>query len=145
LKTAEAPSHKNKETTMNKKIARSLAAVGVLSAAFSLPASAAENWPTGPIRLIVSYGAGGSLDEIARVLAKGLTTVLHESVIIENVPGADGMIGVRRAIASPPDGSTFLVGITSDVALAPLVNAGAHYTSSARQASVRFKKSRCSP
>ncbi len=104
--------------------------LAALCAAFFLcaaPAGAASTWPSGPIRLVVPYGAGGSLDVIARVLATGLTAELGRGVIVENAPGGDGTVGVHRTLLARPDGYTFLVAISSNVTLPPLINASVDY------------------
>ncbi|WP_295979660.1 tripartite tricarboxylate transporter substrate binding protein [uncultured Variovorax sp.] len=97
-----------------------------------MPAAAqgdATQYPSRPVRLVVSYGAGGSLDAIARLLGQELQKQMGQSFVVENVAGAGGTIGVRQVINAAPDGYTLLMGITSDVALAPLTNLNAKYQS----------------
>lgn len=74
-----------------------------------LPSMAATVWPDRPIRLIVPYSAGGTDDNTARIMAQKLTTTLGQSVIVENKPGASGMIGAQYVAQSKPDGYTVLV------------------------------------
>ncbi|WP_447917978.1 Bug family tripartite tricarboxylate transporter substrate binding protein [Achromobacter aegrifaciens] len=105
-----------------------LAATGGVSAAQA--AESAAGYPARPIRLVVSYGAGGSLDAMTRSLGQELGKELGQSAVVENFAGAGGTIGVKRVIAAAPDGYTLLMGITSDVALAPLTNETANYRSS---------------
>ena len=72
--------------------------------------AAAEDYPTRAITMIVPFPAGGATDTVARFLAEQMQPVLHQSVIIENVAGAAGSIGVGRAVRSSPDGYTISIG-----------------------------------
>ena len=83
---------------------------------------------TAPIRLIVPYAPGGSVDAFARVVAPDLEKRLGQTIIIENIQGAGGAIGVARAVKAAPDGRTILMGIVSDVVLAPLTETTAAYS-----------------
>ena len=84
-----------------------------LSAAVVLfgPAVAwAQAWPTRqPIKLVAVFPPGGSVDQVARILAQPLSTQLGANVIIENKGGASGSIGAAAVAAAPPDGYTFAV------------------------------------
>jgi tripartite-type tricarboxylate transporter receptor subunit TctC len=73
-------------------------------------ASAQAAYPERPITFIVPYGAGGPLDTVARIVADRMKTSLGQSIVIENVSGASGSIGVQRAMRSAPDGYTVCVG-----------------------------------
>src|ERR1700712_530177 len=70
----------------------------------------AENYPSRPITIIVPFAAGGPSDAMMRILAERMKTTLGEAVLIENVTGAGGSIGVGRAVRSPPDGYTISFG-----------------------------------
>ena len=72
-------------------------------------ASAQATWPTKPITIIVPYGAGGTNDIIARIVANKLTTSLGQSVVVENKPGAGGNIGAAMVARAPADGYTLLM------------------------------------
>ena len=73
-------------------------------------ATASEDWPTRkPIRLISVFPPGGSVDAVARVLAPALQNHLKQSVVVENVGGASGVIGASALVRSDPDGYTFAV------------------------------------
>ncbi len=91
-------------------------------------AHAQGTYPNRPIKLIVPYAAGGSVDAFARVIGPSLEAKLKQPIIIENVPGAGGAIGVNRAVKSPADGYTILMGIISDVVLAPLTESAVTYS-----------------
>jgi tripartite-type tricarboxylate transporter receptor subunit TctC len=73
-----------------------------------LPLVALAAWPDRPIRLIVPYSAGGTADSAARIVAKKLTEQTGQSVIIDNKPGASGVIGAQYVAQSKPDGYTVL-------------------------------------
>lgn len=104
------------------------AMVAVTLAALPFTAAAqADGYPARPVRLIVPYGAGGSLDVMARLLANEMAKGLGQSVVVENVAGAGGTLGFKRVLSAPADGYTLLVGITSEVALAPTTNPSARY------------------
>jgi tripartite-type tricarboxylate transporter receptor subunit TctC len=82
---------------------------GIVAVATARPALA-QDWPTRPVTLMVPFGAGGSSDVIARVIAEGLRGHLGQPVIVENIGGAGGMIGSNRVAKAPPDGYQFVLG-----------------------------------
>jgi len=89
---------------------RTLSAVLAASAAFGFAALAqAQNWPDKPIKIIVPYGAGGSVDAIGRTLAQELTSRLGQPVLVENKTGAGSNIGSTLVAKAPPDGYTLLL------------------------------------
>jgi tripartite-type tricarboxylate transporter receptor subunit TctC len=97
--------------------------VALSALAFAGAASAQAAWPTArPITIIVPFTAGGSVDATARLVAQKLGERLKQSVVVENVAGAGGVIGVSKAVAAQPDGYTLVMGADSPVAIARLVN-----------------------
>jgi tripartite-type tricarboxylate transporter receptor subunit TctC len=70
----------------------------------------ADNFPSHPITIIVPFSAGGPSDAMARILAERMKVTLGETIVIENVTGAGGSIGVGRAVRSSPDGYTVSFG-----------------------------------
>jgi tripartite-type tricarboxylate transporter receptor subunit TctC len=70
----------------------------------------ADNYPSHPITIVVPFSAGGPSDAMARILAERMKTTLGEAILVENVTGAGGSIGVGRAVRSPPDGYTISFG-----------------------------------
>jgi tripartite-type tricarboxylate transporter receptor subunit TctC len=72
--------------------------------------AAAQNFPSRPITIIVPFSAGGPSDAMARILAERMKVTLGETVLVENVTGAGGSVGVGRAVRSPPDGYTVSFG-----------------------------------
>jgi tripartite-type tricarboxylate transporter receptor subunit TctC len=85
---------------------RRLAAVTFLALA-AAPAAHADAYPNRPIKLIVTFVPGGGADVIGRYIAQGLTKALGQQVIVENKPGAGGLIGIDSGLAAPADGYTF--------------------------------------
>jgi tripartite-type tricarboxylate transporter receptor subunit TctC len=72
--------------------------------------AAAQNFPSRPITIIVPFSAGGPSDAMARILAERMKATLGETLLVENVTGAGGSVGVGRAVRSPPDGYTISFG-----------------------------------
>ncbi|HEY4143255.1 MAG TPA: tripartite tricarboxylate transporter substrate-binding protein, partial [Pseudolabrys sp.] len=76
----------------------------------SVTSSVAQSYPSRPVTMIVPFAAGGPTDALARVLADRMRVTLGETVLVENVTGAGGTIGVTRAVKAAPDGYTLSVG-----------------------------------
>ena len=81
----------------------------VLLLSFAALAAQAQDWPAKPVRFIVPFPPGGSVDPLARLLGAKLCDPLKQQFIIENRPGAGGSIGTAAAAKAPADGYTFLV------------------------------------
>jgi tripartite-type tricarboxylate transporter receptor subunit TctC len=82
------------------------AILAVLAALLLSGSARAENFPSHPITVIVPFSAGGPSDAMMRILAERMKVTLGEAVLIENVTGAGGSLGVGRTVRSPPDGYT---------------------------------------
>ena len=96
-----------------------------LSAAIAPGRAAAQGsapYPTRPITLIVPYAAGGNVDAVARWVAPELGKRLGQTVVIDNVAGAGGVIGTERAARAPADGYTLLLSVESAMVIAKLVS-----------------------
>lgn len=84
--------------------------------------SARADYPDKPIKLIVPFPPGGNIDATARIIANGLTTRLNSPVIVENRPGAAGILGSEFVARATPDGYTMLLGSTGALAPAKALN-----------------------
>ncbi|HZQ00123.1 MAG TPA: tripartite tricarboxylate transporter substrate binding protein [Reyranella sp.] len=85
-------------------------AAGILAAPF-VKSAHAEGWaPSGPIKMVVAYPAGGPTDVIARIVAADITGPLGQQVVVENISGAAGAIGTRNVAKARPDGLTITFG-----------------------------------
>lgn len=82
-----------------------VALLAMMGAAFS-----AEQWPARPITIVVPYAPGGGPDVMARLLADALSPRLGQPIIVENHPGAGGLVGADYAAAAKPDGYTLFLG-----------------------------------
>ena len=82
----------------------------------------AQQYPTKPVRLIVTYPPGGSSDLMARVFGAKLSELWGQQVIIESKPGAAGAIGTEYTARQPADGYTFMIGNSGPVAINPLLS-----------------------
>jgi len=80
-------------------------------------AAQAQNWPTRPVKLIVPTGPGAATDVMARLLADGASRGLGQPIIVENLPGASGIVAHQAAARAAPDGYTFLFTNTSGMAI----------------------------
>lgn len=99
-----------KPTMRSKFLALALCAVAGLASAVLPAAARAQAWPTRqPIRLVAVFPPGGSVDQVARILAPVLQQRLGQNVIVENKGGASGSIGTAAVASSHPDGYTFAV------------------------------------
>jgi tripartite-type tricarboxylate transporter receptor subunit TctC len=101
---------------------RTLLALAAASIGIALmPATHAQQsvWPTKPVRIIVPAPAGSSLDIVARLLSDKLKDTWAQPVLVENRPGAGGMIGVDIAAKAAPDGHTLALGFNGPLAFAP--------------------------
>jgi tripartite-type tricarboxylate transporter receptor subunit TctC len=87
-----------------------LLACAFVSTLASVATASAQVYPSRPITMIVSYAAGGSSDVLGRILAEGMRARIGQPVIIENVAGASGSIGVGRVARAAPDGYTISLG-----------------------------------
>ena len=97
----------------------------ILAPAVAQPSAppAPQTWPSKPMRIVVPWPPGGSADTIGRILAEHLGIALAQSVVVENRPGASGMVGSAAVAHSDPDGTTFVIsGIPSHV-VAPATSA----------------------
>lgn len=99
-------------------VAKLMASAWTLGVMAQAPALAQEaNYPNRPIRLVVSQQAGGSSDTVARLWAEHAGKALNASIVVENKPGAGGIIAVQQVLAQPADGYTLMFGGVSQMVL----------------------------
>jgi len=91
----------------------------LLAALLVLPLLAAAQYPAKPIRAIVAFGTGGTTDVTARIIAAALSQSLGQPVVIDNKPGADGIIAGSEVVKSAPDGYTIFFGTYTQVSALP--------------------------
>jgi len=113
----------NKPRTVNKPL--TVARRSILAGLACLPAAALaqtrEPWPTRPITLVVASGAGSGVDIMARDLAYKLGSALGQPIVVDNKPGASGMVAGQLVARAKPDGYTLLYSNASFIAVTPAV------------------------
>jgi tripartite-type tricarboxylate transporter receptor subunit TctC len=100
-----------------------LIAIALLAA----PAMAEDEYPTHPVRLIAPSGPGGNPDVLARLLAEKFTHSFGKPFIVENVPGAGGIVAANMVAKAPPDGHVLIFGDSGNMAINPVLNPGLGY------------------
>ncbi|OJU43284.1 MAG: ABC transporter substrate-binding protein [Alphaproteobacteria bacterium 65-37] len=93
----------------------------VAFAAIVIASTGASAYPDKPVKLLVGYAPGGSTDIVARVLAPVLSAKWGQPVVVENKPGASGMVAAEQTARAVPDGYTLLLGYTPEVSINKLV------------------------
>ena len=97
---------------------RSLFAIVVLATTLTGPTSAATDFPNRTVRIVVGFAPGGTTDLLARILADQLRAIWNTSVVVENRPGADGIIATTAVHQAPADGYTLLMS-TNAIVITP--------------------------
>jgi tripartite-type tricarboxylate transporter receptor subunit TctC len=98
---------------------RRLLAGGVASLVVAAGGVQAQSFPSGPVKIIVSVGPGGSPDVLARIVADHLTRLWGQQVIVFNQPGAAGAIAIRATAAAPADGHTLYMSLATNYIALP--------------------------
>jgi tripartite-type tricarboxylate transporter receptor subunit TctC len=109
---------------MNRRVLTMAAACG-LAAGLAAPAPAQE-WPQGPIRMVVAFGPGGGSDIVARIIAQRMQEKLGQPVVIENKPGAGGTLGNELVAKAEKDGYTLGI-MTAGQIIAAVMNKSLRY------------------
>jgi tripartite-type tricarboxylate transporter receptor subunit TctC len=81
--------------------------------------ASAQSFPTKPVRMIIGFPAGGPADIFGRALAQGMSTDFGQPVVVENISGVGGVLGVERGVKSAPDGYTLVFNSASPLVIAP--------------------------
>jgi tripartite-type tricarboxylate transporter receptor subunit TctC len=109
--------HQKKAASHPEMTSRAGKLLGALALALSyalLPGTAQAKYPDRPIKLVVPFPAGSATDTVARQLGEEMSRDLGQPLVVDNKPGAQGIIGVNAAVGAPPDGYTLLVlGVTT--------------------------------
>lgn len=103
---------------------------GMVAAAFALPAARAaraQGWPERPVRFMVGFAPGGTIDIAARLLGEKLSPVWGQPVVVENRAGAGGTLAGTAVARAAPDGHTLLISSAAEIAVAPLTQANLAY------------------
>ena len=108
-------------------LALSCTALTLGAAAATAAETAAQNYPTRPIRWIVPFPPGGSTDIYSRVLGPRLSDAVGQQIVIDNRPGAGGALGAELASKAAPDGYTIWMGQTNNLAIGPALRAKNNY------------------
>jgi tripartite-type tricarboxylate transporter receptor subunit TctC len=102
-------------------ISKCLALTLALIAALAAGTTRADEYPSRPIRLIVSYAAGGGADSVARIVAKRVSETIGQPIVIENRGGAGSIIGTELVKNADPDGYTLLLGQSGPISINPAI------------------------
>ena len=108
---------------------RVLALAAALAVALAAGTAAAQTYPAKSVRIMVGLAPGGTTDLVARITAQKLTEAWGQTVVVENWPGASGMIGADVVAKAPPDGYTLLITPQTSIAVAPALYGKAPYDS----------------
>jgi tripartite-type tricarboxylate transporter receptor subunit TctC len=106
---------------MRRLVWAALAAASALCVAMSGTAHAQDKYPSKPVKILVPYAPGGATDIVARILGEQLRQILGASFVVENKPGAFGILAIEEMARAKPDGYTFLIGNVSTNAITPLI------------------------
>ena len=99
----------------------SVALALALAASYSISGSAADDYPSRPIRIIVPYAPGGGADTVARIVARRVSDTIGQPIVIENRTGAGSILGTDAVAKAEPDGYTLLLGQSGPISINPAV------------------------
>ena len=87
----------------------------------TMPVAHAQTWPQRPIRIVVGFPPGGGIDVVARLLGARLAETLGQQIVVDNRPGANGILGTDIVAKSAPDGHTLFIGTTGNLSVNPVL------------------------
>ena len=96
--------------------------VAVVLASTMPLAAMAQGYPSKPVKIIAPFPAGGGVDALGRIIQPSLQARLGQPVIIENKPGAAGILGIEATVNAPKDGTTIVIGAPGAISVAPGLN-----------------------
>ena len=85
------------------------------------PAQAQDKYPSKPVKIIVPYAPGGATDIVARILGEQMRQILGQSFVVENKPGAFGILAIEEMARAKPDGYTLMIGNVTTNAITPVI------------------------
>ena len=106
---------------------RLLAALAAGAGALAAPTARAQAFPNKPLRMIVGFAPGGAADVMARIVAKGLGAQLGRQIIVDNKPGADGILAAQELMRAAPDGYTLMMGTNTATVAVPALRPNPPY------------------
>src|SRR5882757_1782945 len=87
----------------------------------TVTASAQDKYPSKPVKIVVPYAPGGATDIVARILGEQLKQITGQSFVVENKPGANGIVAINEMVNSKPDGYTLMIGNVTTNAITPVL------------------------
>ena len=100
---------------------RTIFAVAAILLAATVTPAGAQQWPSRPVRIVVGFPPGGGIDVVARLLAVKLTDSFGQQVVVDNRPGANGILGTDIVAKAAPDGHTLFIGTTGNLSVNPVL------------------------
>ncbi len=105
-----------------RKLLAALSAAPLFTAPVGIPSAWADDkYPSRPVRLLIGYGAGGTADLASRILFPLLSERIGQQVVVDNRPGAGGIVASQAALAAPPDGYNLLLAATGNFGISPVL------------------------
>lgn len=101
--------------------------IALMAACLAVSGACAQDFPSRPLKIVVPYGAGGTPDLLARVIADGLSAKYGQPVVVENKPGATGILSAQAVLGAPADGYTLWIADNGQLAINPSLYAKLPY------------------